>query len=115
MGAVEQATAVLKDFYAKSAEATAFSQVAQTPGEDAPETFTKPYKGLLTEHGSIVDFMEVILSDFVRLESETATSEQAEADEHKRFMFETEKDIAVKNNSSGHRTSSTRPLLTMRS
>jgi len=102
--AVEQATAVLKDFYAKSAEATAFSQEAQTPGEDAPETFTKPYKGLLTEHGGIVDFMEVILSDFVRLESETATSEQAEADEHKRFMFETEKDIAVKNNSIGHKT-----------
>merc|ERR1719267_531465 len=34
--AVEQAMAVLKDFYAKSAEATSF---AQQPASDAPETF----------------------------------------------------------------------------
>merc|ERR1719215_2499934 len=40
--AVEQATAVMKDFYAKSAQATALVQ--QTPAEDAPETFEKPYK-----------------------------------------------------------------------
>merc|ERR1719181_1303437 len=43
--AVEAATAVLKDFYAKSAQATAFAQ--QSPADDAPETFEKPYKGLL--------------------------------------------------------------------
>merc|ERR1740123_1861805 len=90
--AVEQATAVLKDFYAKSAQATALSQVGQTPGEDAPETFDKPYQGLLTEHGSVVDFMEVILTDFVRLESETASSEAAEEDTYKKYMWESEKD-----------------------
>jgi len=101
--AVEQATAVLKDFYAKSAQATAFAQTQQTPAEDAPETFDKPYKGLMTESGSIVDFMEVILSDFVRLESNTATSEQAELDEHKRFMFEATKDKALKENAKGHK------------
>merc|ERR1719517_410456 len=73
--AVEQAMAVLKDFYAKSAEATAF---AQQPAADAPETFDKPYKGLLAEGGSVVDFLEVILSDFARLESETTASEAQE-------------------------------------
>merc|ERR1712113_879883 len=85
--AVEQATAVLKDFYAKSAQATVLLQMSQTPADDAPETFEKPYNGLMTEHGSVVDFMEVILTDFVRLESETASSEQAEADTYKKFMF----------------------------
>merc|ERR1719336_3413908 len=101
--AVEQATAVLKDFYAKSAQATSLPQVSQTPADDAPETFDKPYKGLMTESGSVVDFMEVILTDFVRLESETATSEQVETDEHKRFMFESEKDKALKENEKGHK------------
>merc|ERR1740123_873839 len=101
--AVEQATAVLKDFYAKSAQATALSQVGQTPLEDAPETFDKPYQGLLTEHGSVVDFMEVILTDFVRLESETASSEAAEADTYKKYMWESEKDQALKQNEKGHK------------
>merc|ERR1719161_3139405 len=87
--AVEQATAVLKDFYAKSAQATAF---AQGPAEDAPETFDKPYKGLLAEGGSVVDFLEVILSDFQRLESETAAAEAEQEDSYKNYMFESKKD-----------------------
>jgi uncharacterized protein YoxC len=91
--AVEAATAVLKDFYAKSAQATAFSQ---GPAEDAPETFEKPYKGLLAEGGSIVDFLEVILTDFQRLESETAAAEAEQEDAFKNFMFESKKDKALK-------------------
>merc|ERR1719409_2178588 len=78
--AVEQAIAVLKEFYAKSAEATALAQ--QTPAEDAPETFDKPYKGMLPEGGSVIDFLEVILTDFARLESETATAEATEQEEY---------------------------------
>merc|ERR1719171_956429 len=93
--AVEQAMAVLKDFYAKSADATAF---AQQPAADAPETFEKPYQGLLPEGGSVVDFLEVILSDFARLESETASAEAEEEDEYKTFMFESKKDKALKEN-----------------
>merc|ERR1719478_1339744 len=81
---IEQATAVLKDFYAKSAQATA---LAQQPAADAPETFDKPYKGLLAEGGSVVDFLQVILSDFQRLESETAAAEAEEDDTYKNFMF----------------------------
>merc|ERR1719433_1521181 len=63
--AVSQAMAVVKDFYAKSADATALAQ--QTPAEDAPVTFDKPYKGMLPEGGNVVDFLEVILTDFTRL------------------------------------------------
>merc|ERR1719197_2167939 len=74
--AVEQAMAVLKDFMAKAADATAF---AQQPAVDAPETFDKPYKGLGAEGGGVVGFLEVILTDFARLESETTTSEAEEA------------------------------------
>jgi len=101
--AVEEATAVVKDYYAKSAEATAFAQQSQTPGEDAPETFDKPYQGMLPEGGNVVDFLEVILSDFTRLESETAATEAAEQDEFETFMFESKKDKALKQNESGHK------------
>jgi uncharacterized protein YoxC len=99
--AVEEAMAVLKDFYAKSAEATAFNQ---QPAADAPETFDKPYTGLLPEGGNVVDFLEVILSDFSRLESETSTEESMEAEEYKNYMFESEKDQALKQNEMKHKS-----------
>merc|ERR1711865_413144 len=99
--AVEQAMAVLKDFYAKAAGATAF---AQQPASDAPETFDKPYTGLLPEGGSVVDFLEVILSDFSRLESETSAEESTESEEYKAYMFESEKDQALKENEKKHKS-----------
>jgi len=99
--AVEDAMAVLKDFYAKAAEATAFTQ--QSPGEDAPETFEGEYTGMGTSGGNVVDFLEVILTDFSRLESETSTDEAMEADEFKTFMFESEKDQALKENDMKHK------------
>jgi len=95
--AVEQAMAVLKDFYAKAAEATAF---AQQPAADAPETFDKGYQGMGASGGSVVSFLEVILTDFARLESETSASEVEEADAYKTFMFESKKDKALKENES---------------
>lgn len=100
--AVEQATAIVKAYYAKSAEATALIQ--QTPAEDAPETFAKPYQGMLPEGGNVVDFLEVILTDFVRLESETSSSEAAEQNQFETFMFESKKDKALKENDSAHKT-----------
>merc|ERR1719476_1054441 len=75
----------------------------QTPPEDAPETFSEPYKGLMPEGGSVVDFLEVILSDFARLESETSSSEATDVDAHKQFMFESEKDKALKENEISHK------------
>lgn len=101
--AVQKATAVLKDFYAKSAQATALTQV-QGPADDAPETFDKPYTGQLSEGGGVLDFMEVILTDFVRLESETSNEEASEQDEYDKFMFESKKDKALKQNEIGHKS-----------
>jgi predicted nucleic acid-binding Zn-ribbon protein len=99
--AMQQAIAILKDYYATSAQATALAQ--QTPAEDAPETFDKPYKGMLPEGGNVIDFLEVILTDFARLESETTTAEATELDAYKKYMFESEKDKALKENEKGHK------------
>jgi len=100
--AVSNAMALVKDFYEKSAQATALAQ--QTPGEDAPETFTKPYKGLLPEGGNVVDFLEVILTDFTRLETETTDDEASEEARYKDFMFESKKSTALKENETKHKT-----------
>jgi len=100
--AVSHAMEVVKAYYAKSAEATALVQ--QTPGEDAPETFVKPYKGMLPEGGNVVDFLEVILTDFVRLDSETATAEASEKAAYDEFMFQSRKSVAMKENDTKHKT-----------
>merc|ERR1712187_237360 len=101
---IQNAVGLLKEYYAKSAEATAFVQERrqhqrekQSPVDaDAPETFDKPYTGMFPEGGTIVDFLEVVLSDFARLEAETSTSEATQLAEHKKFMFESKKSKALK-------------------
>merc|ERR1719478_1016654 len=72
--AVTAALNVLKDFYAKAAQATAFVQTKQ-PEIDAPKTFEGSYTGMGDSSGGVVGLLEVIGSDFARLEAETNTAE----------------------------------------
>merc|ERR1719407_236288 len=78
--AVKNALAVLKEFYAKAAEATA---LMQGPMDDAPETFDTSFKGQQAESGGVMGMLEVIASDFARLESDTTAAEESAADEYK--------------------------------
>jgi uncharacterized protein YoxC len=94
--AVGQALAVLKDFYKKAATATAFTQQTATPAEEAPETFDEPYQGMGGASGGVVGMMEVIQSDFSKLEAETTAAEEEAAKEYDRLMAESKKDKAVK-------------------
>merc|ERR1719201_2871354 len=94
--AVGQAIAVLKDFYAEAATATALVQGKQTPEEEAPETFDEPYTGMGGASGGVVGLLEVIESDFNKLEAETSAAEDEAAKEYDRFMAESKKDKAVK-------------------
>jgi len=68
--AVAQALTVLKEFYEKAAEATAMVQVKQQP-----EIFDAPYTGMGGESGGVVGMLEVIQSDFARLETDTKAAE----------------------------------------
>merc|ERR1719453_658203 len=68
--AVESAMTVLKEFYDKAATATALVQ-AKLRGNQMPETFDKPYTGMGGASGGIMGMLEVILSDFNRLLTET--------------------------------------------
>merc|ERR1719238_2390673 len=93
--AVKSALAVLKEFYAKAAEATALMQ-QPTAMDDAPGTFESSYKGMGAEGGGVVGMLEVIASDFARLESETSAEEDSAASEYKTFMSEGGVDRATK-------------------
>jgi len=99
--AVEKATQVLKDFYAQ--QDGAFLQGKSKAKTHSNTHNMEPYKGM--EGGGVMSFLEVILSDFARLESETSTAEDTQAAEYEKFMDESNDDAAVKNTEMTHKVS----------
>merc|ERR1719482_1924036 len=77
--ATAQALAVLNEFYAKAQGASFFQ---------------KPYTGMAS--GGVVGMLEVIQSDFVRLETETTSAEDNAAKAFTEFSRDSSKDKAVK-------------------
>merc|ERR1719453_2146979 len=96
--AVAQALTVLKDFYEKAAEATAFSQQTQ------PEIFESEYKGMQAGNGGVVGMLEVIESDFARLEADTKAAEESAQKEYDEFMTDSATDKSKKTTDSEHKT-----------
>jgi len=94
--AVAQALVVLKEFYAKAAESTSFLQ--------APDIFDSPYKGMGAESGGVVGMLEVIESDFARLEAETSSAEATAQKTYDEFMTDSKVDKAQKTTDSEHKT-----------
>jgi len=89
--AVAQALTVLKEFYAKAAKATAFVQ------QEPPPVFSdEPYQGMGAESGGIVGMLEVIESDFARLQATTKANEATAAKEYSDFMNDSEIDKTKK-------------------
>jgi len=84
--AVDQALVVLKDFYNKQA---GLLQVGQVPE-------MKEYKGQGGAAGGVVGMLEVILSDFARLEAETTADEKQAANEYDAFMADSKADSEAK-------------------
>jgi len=96
--AVAQALVVLKEFYAKAAESTALVQVG------APDIFDSSYKGMGAESGGVVGMLEVIESDFARLEAETSSAEATAQKTYDEFMTDSKVDKAQKVTASEHKT-----------
>merc|ERR1719269_70090 len=93
--AVSQAVAVLKEFYAKAAEATALVQ-QKGPADDAPATFDGAYQGNQDQASGVLGMLEVIQSDFARLESETTAAEAEAADAFQKYGADSATNKAVK-------------------
>merc|ERR1719428_2760320 len=89
--AVESALTVLKEFYEKAAD---------------PETFDKPFTGTGDAGGGVIGMMEVIISDFERLETETSEAEFTAQKEYDAFAADSAEDKAVKEADSKNKASS---------
>merc|ERR1719482_2276127 len=94
--AVPQAMTVLKEFYERAGEATALVQ--------QPEIFDSPYKGNQAENGGVVGMLEVIESDFARLEAETKAAEATAQKEYDGFMTDSQTDKESKERDIEHKT-----------
>ncbi|CAK0841375.1 unnamed protein product, partial [Prorocentrum cordatum] len=97
--AVAQALVVLKEFYARAAEATA---LVQQPQPEAPPIFDEPYRGMGGESGGVIGMLEVIESDFARLEGDTSAAETAAQQEYDSFMSDSKVDLAAKETDTKH-------------
>jgi chromosome segregation ATPase len=87
--AIANAIKVLQDFYSKAAKATSLAQVSITSEKQqpkVPEIFDEAYKGDQNAKGGVVGMLEVIQSDFARLEADTKSGEQAAQNEYDEFM-----------------------------
>jgi len=96
--AVQQAIKVLKTFYAKAAQSTALVQ-----NQPAPETFDSAFKGQQAESGGVMGMLEVIQSDFARLEAETSSGEDSATREHDKLLEDSATDKAVKEKDARHK------------
>merc|ERR1719230_1908978 len=83
--AVKSALVVLRDFY--SSQGASFAQ-------QAPEM--QAYGGMANANGGVVGMLEVIVSDFVRLEAETKAAETQAAAEYDVFMHDAKADKEAK-------------------
>merc|ERR1719362_442220 len=100
--AVIAATKVLQEFYGKAADATALLQRRQTPAEDLPTTWDSSYTGMQGSNKGVIGMLEVIQSDFARLEASTSTDEDQAQREHEAFMEESAVNKAVREKEARH-------------
>merc|ERR1719326_285271 len=112
--AVQAATAVLKDFYEKAAMATGLIQTSDgrpkmgteewkalaTPNykgtvdkghKAGMQTFGAAYKGQQDKAGGVLAMLEVILSDFANVETETKSAEAMSQKAYDDFMIDAKK------------------------
>jgi len=78
--AVESAIKVLREFYAKANAAL----------------LQEPYKGMQDSKGGVIGMLEVCLSDFARLETETSLAEEEAQVSYEKFMAESTQSKEVK-------------------
>jgi hypothetical protein len=101
--AVTKAISILKDYYASVA-----ASLVQASGglkqEMSQAASLDPYKGMQASSGGILGMLEVCLSDFARLETETQAAEDTQAAEYQKFMDESNEDIAVKQAEIDHKS-----------
>lgn len=91
---VARAIQILKEFFDQAASGTVLVQDAK---DDAPVTWDSDYKGQQSESGSVISMLEVLESDFIRLNTETEAQEDSNQRSYQKLLDESQQDKAVKN------------------
>lgn len=101
--ALGQAVTVLEEYYAKAGQATALVQTKGAQQPTSPPVFEGAYQGMGDLKGGVISMLEVIQSDYARLESSTGANEATSKQDHDSLMTESavlkaqqEKDIEHK-------------------
>merc|ERR1719356_1793042 len=100
--ALKKAIVILREFYSKQASPEVSASFLQRKKKQVPELAV--YKGLQGAKGGVIGMLEVIESDFLRLETETKAAEAKAASEYKSFMSKS-KAVAKKNHDREFKTS----------
>jgi len=88
--ALKQAIAVLREFYSK--QGSSLLQLAG--GKQVPEM--QAYGGMRGAKDGVIGMLEVIESDFARVEADTRASEAQAVEQYKKFMEDSETDVKLK-------------------
>merc|ERR1712048_174240 len=89
--AIAEVMKVLQDFYSKAGEATSFVDVQQSnKKQDPPAIFDEAFQGQQTESQGVLAMLDVIKSDFARVEQDTQSTEAAAQAEYDGFMSDSE-------------------------
>merc|ERR1719265_2312080 len=102
--AVEQALKVLKDFYEGAAASLLQGGTGIKEAMRATQSNGAPYKGQQDESTGVLGMLDVILSDFARLEAETQSAEDAAQETYDNFMADSQQDVEVKQAEVDHKT-----------
>jgi len=90
--ALSDALKLLENFYGTAKSATALLQ----KGKEAPPIFSKSFNGQQPESDNIIAFLQVIHSDFARLERETSAAEAAAKQDYDSMVETSNADISEK-------------------
>jgi len=84
---VQNAMTVLQEFYAERAQGKALVQLDESaPPVNAPDTFSGEYES--KDASGVLGILEISMSDFARLETETKTAEAAAQQEYQKLQHE---------------------------
>lgn len=103
VSALENAVNVLKEFYGKAGEAKALIQQRNRLRDEPPEIFDEPYQGQKAGNSGVMGMLDVIKSDFQRLEQDTKSAEAGSQSQYDEFMSDTAIDEAAKKRSIEHK------------
>jgi chromosome segregation ATPase len=104
--AVAQATVVLRQFYMGAESAIALAQ-QEGKNRKQPAIFDSPYQGMQAESGGVIGLLEVIQSDFARLQTETEGAESTAQSTYDEFMTDSQVDKAQKQKDIEHKQAKT--------